>query len=90
MITKEQAIQLVEKHLRKMESTEKLIVYLEGIDEHHWGWVIGYNSEIYIETNNIDYALIGNAPFTVMKETGEIKMTPSYDPPVSLLKPDDL
>ncbi len=86
MVTKQQAIKLVEKQLRKMESDEPLQIYVDGIDEHDWGWVIGYNTKTYIETENSEYALVGNSPFIVIRETGAVEVTPSFDVPDPLLK----
>ncbi len=86
MVTKQQAIKLVEKQLTKMESDEPLQIYVDGIDEHDWGWVIGYNTKTYIETENSEYALVGNSPFIVIRETGAIEVTSSFDVPDPLLK----
>ncbi len=89
MITKQQAIALVEEHLKEIDPDEELQIYVDEIDEHEWGWVIEYNSKTYIETQNPEYALVGNSPFIVNRETGEIKEAPSYDVPVPLLKIED-
>lgn len=47
------------------------------LDESHvadvgYGWVFYYNSDQYLRTGNISYALAGNAPFLVRKDNGVV------------------
>jgi len=48
--------------------------------ETEFGWVYFYNSKHFIETGDVGYALIGNAPIVVMKTTGEIRGTGTAQP----------
>jgi hypothetical protein len=77
MITKVEAFKLVEKQLRKIQSEENFRIDEHNTQKHDWGWVIYYNSERYLETNDIQFALIGNGPFLVHKETGKIESVSS-------------
>lgn len=43
--------------------------------EKEYGWIFFYNSRIYLETGNIHYSFIGNAPFIVEKEDGSFHYT---------------
>jgi len=78
MVTKEQAQQLVQKlittpHPYDYPSTDRDLVVLEkSTIEKPYGWVFFYNSRRFIETGNFGYALGGNGPILVTKETGKI------------------
>ncbi len=43
--------------------------------EKPWGWVFFYNSQRYLETQDTQHHLFGNAPFIVNRVTGEILET---------------
>lgn len=80
MISKEEAYKKVEKILNNLEYGDKYIVDKNATDDYEWGWVIYYNTETYIKTNEIEYALMGNAPFLVMKDTGKVVETGTSEP----------
>ena len=43
--------------------------------EKEWGWVFFYTSKKWLETNELIYAVAGNAPFIVERSTGKIIIT---------------
>ena len=58
---------------KKAENSKKdLILSPEPILKKQYGNVFYYNSRKFIEERDIDYALLGNGPFLVEKNTGKI------------------
>jgi len=48
--------------------------------EKEWGWVFFYTSKKWLETNELRYAVAGNAPFIVERNSGKIIVTgTAYD-----------
>ena len=43
--------------------------------EYEFGWVFVYNAREYVETNNIQHALVGNEPLIVDKDDGQVYIT---------------
>jgi hypothetical protein len=70
----ETAKQLVEKHInenwRHAEEHGRLIV-VNHVDKPY-GWVLFYTSEKYWETRDFKYAIAGNGPIIVEKESGRM------------------
>ncbi len=79
MITKEEAIKLVEKQLSKIEMEDNFRIDEQNTEEHDWGWVIYYNTERFLESDDVQLALMGNGPFIVYKESGKIVSVSSSD-----------
>ena len=42
--------------------------------EKPYGWIFFYSSKGWLETGDIKYAIAGNAPFLVKRDTGEIRV----------------
>jgi len=80
MISKEKAYEKVEILLNKLEYEDKYLIDKSATDDHEWGWVIYYNTETYVKTKDTEFALMGNAPFLVMKNTGEVVTTGTSEP----------
>jgi len=78
-INKNQAFQLI-NHIIKdidvldVEGDELIIIESETI-EKDWGWVFFYSSKKWIETNDFEYAVAGNAPYFVLRDNGKILET---------------
>jgi hypothetical protein len=76
MLTREQAREQIEAKLNKPDphwpDKPELIVDDEQTIEKEWGWVFFYNTSGYLKTGNVDEDLMGNAPYIVNKNTGEI------------------
>jgi len=79
MIDLETAYKFIEKRIESWinESAPEdgLVILKEFTIHKDWGWVIFYSSKFYIETGDIKYAIAGNAPYIVEKETGAVKET---------------
>jgi hypothetical protein len=75
MLTKSDAQLLVESELSKPDMAEDLQILDGSTLEHSWGWVFFYQSKKYLETGDFRDQLVGNAPYIVNKDTGEIRTT---------------
>ena len=78
----EQAHTLVQGELAKMsplEEDEWTIVPTSTVAKP-WGWVVFYTSRRYLETGETRYAVAGNAPFIVERETGCLLPTGTAKP----------
>ena len=69
MITKARAMELVSNEVcgfnRDLPDDDEIIILDDGTIEKSWGWVFFYTSRKYHETNDIRYAVAGNAPIIV-------------------------
>ncbi len=76
MITKEQARQLVVAQVCVRPDwlpPEDEIVIVDGATiEKPWGWVFFHASKKWVETHDVKYALAGNSPFIVERESGKM------------------
>jgi len=76
MIDKEQAKAIVEKRLNELDSTgtgtTRLVILDNQTIEKEWGWVFFYNTEEYAKSGSIMDTLVGNAPYIVNRNTGEL------------------
>jgi Immunity protein 35 len=76
MITKEQARDLVAKeicgHPDWLPEDDELVILEESTIEKPWGWVFFYTSRKWHETKDFRYALVGNAPTLVERNTGKL------------------
>ena len=80
MLTFKEAKEKMKKYLSSMEddtSDEKIdIVIVDDLTiEEDFGWVFFYNSKEFIETGNLSYALVGNAPVIINKYDGTLHET---------------
>jgi hypothetical protein len=88
MLTKEEARALVLAELSRIsmnmnrdpDDPIELVILDEHTIEKNWGWVFFYSTDRYVETGHIRYALAGNAPFIVNRETGELQVTGTAEP----------
>ncbi len=71
MLSKQDAQDLVEARLCKISPSDNpYVVVGAGTIEKPYGWVFFYSSKKYLETGTVRYALAGNGPVFVNKETG--------------------
>ena len=79
MITREQARELVAKQVCGrpdwLPPDDEIIIIDEATIEKPWGWVFFFSSKQWMETNDTKYAIAGNAPIIVEKETGRLITT---------------
>ena len=76
MVTKEQARQLVSAQVCErpdwLPPEDELIIVDESTIERAWGWVFFHTSKRWLETQDIRYALTGNSPIIVERESGRL------------------
>ncbi|MDO1448244.1 YrhB domain-containing protein [Rhodocytophaga aerolata] len=59
----------------ELSSDDELIILdSETIEKENY-WVFFYTSKLWFETNELRYAVAGNAPIIVNKKRGEMKLT---------------
>ena len=84
MLTREEARELVNKHINAHNRPADQAVELAIIDdetiEKEYGWVFFYQTKDYLKTGSIIDALVGNAPYIVNKYTGELIETGTANP----------
>jgi hypothetical protein len=83
MLTLEDARQMVASQLEEwnegISGPEKLVILDEHTIERSWGWVFFWTSQGWRD-GDISYALGGNAPFIVDRQTGTMHVTGTADP----------
>ncbi|MDC8006031.1 YrhB domain-containing protein [Aureisphaera galaxeae] len=74
MLTKEKAIEVAKKYVKEdeTESGIEMIILHKYTVEKAYGYVFHYTNKKYHETEDFQYAIVGNAPFLVEKETGRV------------------
>lgn len=79
MITKEQAKKLVTASVCNrpdwLPDEDEIILLEDQTIEKSWGWVFFYTSKKWHETRDICYAIAGNAPILVERNTGRLIAT---------------
>jgi len=69
----------VEKHLQSaagdLPPEDTLVLLEEKTTEHRWGWVFFYTSRLWQQTGELRYALAGNAPLIVERQSGRVLPT---------------
>ncbi|SEI09118.1 Immunity protein 35 [Rheinheimera pacifica] len=79
MVTKEVAHKLVAEAVGGefdwLPEGDEIIIIERNTIEKPWGWVIFHTSKLWLETNDIKYAIAGNAPTIVERETGKLITT---------------
>ncbi|SMF25122.1 Immunity protein 35 [Alteromonadaceae bacterium Bs31] len=88
MIARHEAKEFVETEIAnypKPESDRYIILDEETI-EKEWGWVFFYTSEKWHQTQELKYAVAGNAPLIVERSTGNIVVTGTAEPVENYIK----
>ena len=77
MISEQEAENLVKYHFSKLEipDGDEWEVVTDETIRKDWGWVYFYTSKKWRETGDLQYAIAGNAPLLVERETGNIFAT---------------
>lgn len=69
---------MVERELAKFEKlpdNDSWVIDLQHTIERPFGWVFFYGSQLFEKTGDFKYAVAGNAPFIVNRDTGAIVHT---------------
>jgi secreted PhoX family phosphatase len=73
MLTKSDALALVERELqRKSPPDTQLVVYETDTIEKAFGWIFFYNTKEFRDTGNFSSRLVGNGPVMVNKYDGNV------------------
>lgn len=82
MITKAEAQKIVVQMLTEMQKRgwEEVVLDERLTREEDFGWIFFYNSKEFFETGDSNFALAGNSPLIVDKETGQIHKTGTAQP----------
>ncbi len=72
------AFQYVE--VRQKEANCELNIIHELTQEEQFGWVFYYDSKKFIDTEDPKFAVGGNAPIIIDKQTGKIEITGTAHP----------
>lgn len=78
MVTKDEARRLVEAKIstwRPIAPGTEIVIVDASTRETAFGWIFFYQSKQYLETGVLKYALAGNAPLIVDRDSGEIVET---------------
>ncbi|MGH0030471.1 MAG: YrhB domain-containing protein [Myxococcota bacterium] len=82
MYSYEQALSIVSRQVARQSAGGEEHAVDEGkTTSHEWGWVFVYDAKKYIETGDVQYALMGNGPILFNKHTGEVRHCGSTHPP---------
>jgi len=54
------------------DAPDELVVLDSQTEEHDFGWIFYYNSRKFLETQDENFMLVGNAPLIFERETGHI------------------
>ncbi len=76
-ISKEHAVKTVQSIIKNytLPEGDTCIVVESNTIEKEWGWMIFHTSRKYFETNDIKYAVAGNAPIIVLRKNGRAIVT---------------
>jgi hypothetical protein len=79
---RQEAQSLAEGCLSKMQISPptELAILSKHTIETEFGWVFFWNSRRFLETDEIQYALAGNAPLIVDRRDGSIHETSTAEP----------
>lgn len=79
MLTKEQARKKIQDRIDSFDLPAQkeleLIILDDCTIEKEWGWIFFYSSKKWVETNDVQYAIAGNAPYIVNRFDGSIHET---------------
>lgn len=68
MINFDEAVDKANQYLNKIDTP--VVITLQG--RFSEGWFFYFQSRVYLETGDFSAQLIGNSPFVIDKDTGEI------------------
>lgn len=77
MITESEAKKIALAHITDLEagSPDFPKLTLTSFKDYEFGWVFCYQSEVYLQTGNVSYALAGNAPVIIDQTDGSTHTT---------------
>ncbi|GAA3720337.1 hypothetical protein GCM10022224_102900 [Nonomuraea antimicrobica] len=84
MIDREHAVRLIEELLRADRGTvdghgQVSPLAITRVTEHRLGWIVSYQSQIYLRSGSTSDLLAGNGPYLVDRRDGSIHLIPVTD-----------
>lgn len=55
-----------------LPAEDELVIFDDVTIERPWGWVFFFGSRLWRETREIRYAIAGNGPYLVERDTGKL------------------
>jgi hypothetical protein len=82
MLNVTEARSLVQSYINSIYHVDgdELVILDEETIVKPYGWVFLYESRKFLETNNITFAALGNAPIIVEKENGTMTVLGTAEP----------
>jgi hypothetical protein len=75
MLDECEARQIAEAFIQtEIQPTTSELLTLSDLEEFSKCWVATYNSRRFVETENFRYALAGNGPLIINKQTGTVRV----------------
>jgi hypothetical protein len=76
-MTSEEALRVAARYIERKEPEAgcELVVLESNTIEKNFGWVFFYDTRRHVETKDFRFALAGNAPIIVIKESGVVQET---------------
>lgn len=56
-----------------LRSSLEVVLNEDSTRDEDWCWLFSYNTREYLETRQVKYALAGNGPILVEKESGAVR-----------------
>ena len=74
MLTEKQILEIAEKHVKEIEKESRidLLIGYEETIKKPYGHIFFYTSKKFVKTGDFKYAIAGNTPFLVEKNSGKI------------------
>ena len=83
MLSYQEAVSLVEREIARFDSLpdgDSWAVHLDKTIERPFGWVFFFDSTLHAQTGEAKYAVAGNAPLIIDRNTGEVVPTGTARP----------
>jgi hypothetical protein len=80
MIDQAAAATIASEYLAGRSGANRLVLQPEHTIERAFGWVFFYDSKEFVDSADIRYALVGNAPLIVDRADGSIHVTGTAEP----------
>ncbi|MFB7109767.1 YrhB domain-containing protein [Streptomyces sp. NPDC056291] len=77
MISREWAVEVVQRHLREEETEHSPPMAVIGVERHSLGWLVHCQSQQFARTGNWRDAFVGHGPFLVDELDGSLHMVHS-------------
>lgn len=80
MIDGDAARAIAQAYIAKADGANNLVLLADLTIERDFGWVFFYESKRYLESGNVKDRLVGNSPFIVLREDGNVRVLGTAHP----------